>query len=76
MWVKKRSKIFFEVLMIMKIAFPKLDLLLFGLNGHLKFIGKFIMINSALTHSNFFVLRLRDPNPFDSEKMDVGSSCN
>ena len=34
------------------------------------------MINSTLTPNNFFVLRLRDPNPFDSENLDVGNSFN
>ena len=30
------------------------------------------MINSTLTLNNFFVLRLRDPNPLDSKNLDVG----
>jgi hypothetical protein len=34
------------------------------------------MINSTLTLNNFFVLRLRDPIPFDSENLDVGNSFN
>ena len=34
------------------------------------------MINSTLTLNNFFVLRLRNPNPFDSENLDVGNSFN
>ena len=42
----------------------------------LKFIGQFIMINSTLTHKIIFVLRLRDPYPFDSENQKVENSCN
>ena len=36
------------------------------------------MINLTLTLNNLFVLRLRDPNLFDSENLDVdvGNSCN
>ena len=34
------------------------------------------MINSTLTLNNFFVLRLRDPNPFDSGNLDAGNSFN
>ena len=35
-----------------------------------------LMINSTLTLNNFFDLRLRDPNLFDSENLNVGNSFN
>ena len=60
----------------MKIAFAKSDQILLGRNSHFKFIGSFIMINSSLPLNNFFVLRHKDPNPLNSENLDVENSFN
>ena len=78
MQVKKRDQgIFFQKLFFLDTtdhenSFPKLDQILLGCNGYFKFIT----INSTLTLNNFFVLRLRDPNPFDFKNLDVGNSFN
>ena len=56
MWVKKKVRGIFFLGPTDHDFFPlKSDLILLGRNGHLQFIGQFIMINSTLTHKKFFV---------------------